>query len=360
MQNRTDSQRMTLALQQANRILKGLTNCQIEFVADDRLINSEWGSSQLDMLRNSERIDSAQLIVESESGSKFAIAVRDQNGFAGLAVISGWQGVRDARMNDLTNLLTTVIERALNEESDVDDNVQILDFGPVYNPDQNADDRADFAADFSASNIADFHSEEELESRLENIQKIIEVLEADERTSAFQTQMNPVPLLIETRGAVDAHRIAVEIHETSGRWAMLSLESLDQDILKSRESLKELGAITLFIPSLGALTVEQQNDLISYLATQPSREMPQVIAGLEVSIASDRFERLVKMFCLTRIPWNQISAEGRVSNAEIAQKLMSGALMHRQESSNQVLQENVTMSSRVFDLSAKRRNHLLH
>jgi hypothetical protein len=107
-----------------------------------------------------------------------------------------------------------------------------------------------------------------------------EDLDTMERKGQQRSTTSTEPLLIESESNTSIARMAFELHERSERWAFLSLHDLASDTLDTRENLKGLGAITLFIQDLSALTAAQQIRLAEYLSAQPTSEMPQIIAGI--------------------------------------------------------------------------------
>jgi Sigma-54 interaction domain len=118
--------------------------------------------------------------------------------------------------------------------------------------------------------------------------------------------------LIETKPDFPLHRIAVEIHQMSERWALVNLSDLPSDILDSRESLEELGAVSLFIKNLESLSVEQQIRLAEYLATKPGMDMPHIIAGitaLEEGAETQILPHLLDQFCHSQLDWTDRSPE---------------------------------------------------
>lgn len=273
---------LTETVSKINRILEGLMGCTLEFRPADALTTDEWNLSQLELIDE----DDGRGFLESESSGDFGFPINVNGAFAGLAVVNGSQGLRHGKLLILAELLSVILEKSLvgqeREESAriVEERLQVLQL-----------------ADEDDSNVVPMRT-----SRLERVRQMIADLEASEaRESVEETKSSSttsVPLLITTASNFPLQYLAIEIHQTSGRWAMLSLADLPADVLDSREGLKELGGVTIFIRDLRQLSGHQQEKLAEYLAMNPSTDMPQVIAGLNADTEQTALNaRLASQFC---------------------------------------------------------------
>lgn len=85
-----------------------------------------------------------------------------------------------------------------------------------------------------------------------------------------------LPTFIEGLSYSEMRRLALEIHDLSGRYAFLHLSDLSWS---SRDELADLGPVTLYVPDIGLLTADEQRRLADHLRTRPGVDTPQFIFG---------------------------------------------------------------------------------
>ncbi|MGE0764644.1 MAG: hypothetical protein AB7N80_15315 [Bdellovibrionales bacterium] len=85
-----------------------------------------------------------------------------------------------------------------------------------------------------------------------------------------------LPCLLEGPSQDDLKRLALELHELSGRYAFVYLSDLNWN---KASDLKGLGPVTLYVPDITTLTLDQQIALTEYLRLHPSVEQAQIVAG---------------------------------------------------------------------------------
>ena len=86
--------------------------------------------------------------------------------------------------------------------------------------------------------------------------------------------------LIESKYVSEVHKMAMELHSHSMRYAFLEYRDLDKETRHSLPALLKLGAITLFIPSVLDLTLKEQEVLLS-LMQENSVQRPLLMVGTE-------------------------------------------------------------------------------
>jgi hypothetical protein len=282
---------MTETVSKINRILEGLMSCQLEFRPAGELVSGDWNLSELE-LRLDHESDVSPRFIECESSGDFGFPIHVDGSFAGLAVVKGNNGMKSERLVALADLLSEILQQQLHQQdrgvstSALEERMKVLQF-----------------SDDEESNVIQIRP-----TRLERVREMIAMLEEDAAasTTIVDATSNPktsLPLLIDANIEFPMQRLAIELHEASGRWAMLPLEDLASDILDSRESLKSLGGMTLFVRDLASLSEQKQTKLAEYLSTLPSGEMPHVIAGRSEGFI---LPRLLNLFCVTRL---DLSAE---------------------------------------------------
>lgn len=114
--------------------------------------------------------------------------------------------------------------------------------------------------------------------RLREDQQKPRLLQAQDTALQFN-----LPCLIEGQSHFDIHKMALEIHERSGRYAFLSATIVDPSVYKNVEAFNGLGPCTLFIPDLSEWNAERNQDLYSLLCQRPRAGSPQFITGSVVS-----------------------------------------------------------------------------
>ncbi len=287
-----------------NRILEGLIGCSLEFHPSDSLTAEEWDRSELELLRGEEAEEKPEYLQSELAENSYGFPLNYLGTFAGLAVV---RNLKNAKLRDLlrlAELITVALENSLEQEQRRANQVSI-----------------------EASNVIP------LRKGGEAVLKVIdkETLETDP-----SAPLKSLSLLIETQPDFPLQRIAVEIHQLSGRWAMVGLEDLPKDVLDTRENLKEMGAMTIFIRDVASLKPEQQLRLAEYLAIKPSGDMPQIIAG--IAPEAEILNHLRELFFCTQLDFTQKSSE------EITSDLVKSSLQFILEKTR----EKVTVDERRY------------
>lgn len=83
-----------------------------------------------------------------------------------------------------------------------------------------------------------------------------------------------LPCLLEGLSHLDLKHLALELHELSGRYAFIYLEELTWT---STADLKGIGPVTLFVPEIATLTLQQQIALTEYLRSRPNVDEAHVV-----------------------------------------------------------------------------------
>lgn len=282
---------MTDIMNKINRILTGLTGCELEFRSLDELDPIQWNTERLkNMTADGPRY------IEGESNGSFGFPVNSGGSLAGLAIVRDMAGARPAQLTELADLLASVLANSLERETRIEDTRRVEERLQLLEENNNV----------VPLRPARVPREE------------IEWVELPEAPVPVDNAISALPLLIEAPQGFPQQRLALDIHQMAARWAFLSLNDLSPNILDSREELKALAGITIFIPDLTKLSEHQQLKLREYLATQPGPEMPQVIACVTTPVDILRREgrvlpRLIDSFCLVRVNWFE-RREGEISS----------------------------------------------
>lgn len=287
-----------------NRILEGLMSCRLEFQPVSQLSPDEWNTRDLALMCVNE--ESAPSYVEGESTGAFGFPVNLHGTFAGLAVVRGMRGARSAQLIQLAELLTAVLESSVTRQ-DRGDRLRMMEEQIQLLREEMKED----------SNVVKLRSSRPTQE--------FSVTDMPEPYEPIESPITTTPLLIQVTPGFPLQRIALEIHHMAGRWAFLAIENLASDVLDSREGLKELGGITLYIEDICKLSEHQQVKLAEYLATQPSQDMPQIIAGTIESARMLRENgkisaRLLDLLCVSELTWNN------KTGAEVTRELIEASL----------------------------------
>ncbi len=84
--------------------------------------------------------------------------------------------------------------------------------------------------------------------------------------------------LIESPHISEIHKMALELHSHSQRYAFLEFRDLDKSARKDLTELLSLGAISLFVPSILDLTSHEQ-ELLRRLIMQETSQRPLLMVG---------------------------------------------------------------------------------
>lgn len=272
---------MTEMMNKINRILTGLTGCQLEFKSIEELNQLEWNTQSLQAGNGD-----GPLYIEGETNGSFGFPVRAAGQLAGLAIVRDLTDARPAKLKELADLLAAVLSNSLERETRLDSARRV-------------EERLQLAGE--NTNVVPMRP-------LRAAQDELDWEPLPEAPVPVDAAISALPLLLEVPEGFPLQRLALDIHQMSARWAFLSLNDLAPNILESREELKALAGITLFIPDVAKLSEQQQRQLTEYLATKPGPEMPQVIAGVSTPTETLRRElrilpRLIDSFCVIRLNW---------------------------------------------------------
>jgi DNA-binding NtrC family response regulator len=103
----------------------------------------------------------------------------------------------------------------------------------------------------------------------------------DEVQTARRQAIFLTPILLEGEAGTDFHNYAFDIHQRAGRGSFISWNDLDQSRMNSVQGWVELGDMTIFIPSLGQLTSDQQEIVEAYLLDHADETTPRIIAAIQ-------------------------------------------------------------------------------
>ena len=106
-------------------------------------------------------------------------------------------------------------------------------------------------------------------------QKIIDV---DVNKSRLKERLS-FPFLVEAQSEEDAFRMALEIHDHSGRRFFAPIEDLDTSAFADAGALREMGPISVYATCFEYLSPEVQQVWLDYFAGPRGRGCPQLIVG---------------------------------------------------------------------------------
>jgi hypothetical protein len=306
---------MTEIITRLNHIFKGILDCGFEFQPLKELSPELWSADDLKLLTAADANSSADQprYVESFRSGCFGFPVNAAGGCEGLAVVKGWKEGDQSRLLLLAELFTFVFESSMKMTEqkhtlrDVEEKLRMID--------------------------ATAHSNNVIPLRPKQYGEALQFVESSRTPPRNPSPLLTKPLLIEASASFPLQRLALEIHQTSNRWAFVSTDDLPAEIFHSKESLQQLGAVTLFIPNISLLTTNSQLKLAEYLALGPTDEMPQVIAGTTDSAAElGRTQRvlphLLELFFVSQLGWVEHDAAKSQTDREITADLINASLRY--------------------------------
>lgn len=94
-----------------------------------------------------------------------------------------------------------------------------------------------------------------------------------------------IPCLIEARTFSDAQKMAVEIHQLSGRQIFVQWSDLSDEAKRNTHFLEEITDATILIPDIASVSQEERINLIDWLSGPRTKDCPQVIAATVIPYA---------------------------------------------------------------------------
>lgn len=98
-----------------------------------------------------------------------------------------------------------------------------------------------------------------------------------------------IDCLIESERAQDIHKMAMELHSHSHRFAFLEYAALSRNCRLNLSELKQLGSVSLFIPNILDLSLEEQT-VLAALVRENSLQRPLLMVGAPVAYSELRGE----------------------------------------------------------------------
>ncbi len=294
--NNKSNQQTNQLITKLNSLFQGILGCEFEFQSLRQLGSAElWSKADLETLQSpaSER----PRYFESIRGGHYGFPIDTDGKCAGIAIVKNYDASDSKRLLMLADLFSFVLEASLQGQEQRD-KLQAWENRLQLMKIENTSD----------SNVIP----------LRKIRLVTPSVTSEDSTvldfrSAMGLGQGPLmtkPLLIEASESFPFQRLVVELHQLTSRWALLSTNDLPKDIFSSKEKLRELGAITLFIPNLSALSMESQLKLAEYLSGQNDPESPQVIAAIHESpetleLGQKVLPHLLHLFYNANLRWTE-------------------------------------------------------
>lgn len=154
-------------------------------------------------------------------------------------------------------------------------------------------------------NVERLDTIEILESQLERIQsnpnKNLIRLEDRRHSKALDLEVNKTrakeklsfPFLVEAHCEEDAFRMALEIHDLSGRKFFAPIEDLDTSAFQDAGALRSMGPISIYATCFEYLSPTVQQVFLDYFSGPRGRGCPQLIVGTTRSYADLKLDKEV-------------------------------------------------------------------
>lgn len=285
-----------------NRIFENVLGCRVEFQPDDELSLVDWSSNDLDEVRGEAALSPKYIV--SQSTDSFGFPVRREGVLLGLAVVHGFKDARPQRLMVLAEMMSMVLDYGVRQGDRVE-KLRVIE-----------------------ERMAAFGDRSNVVPLFRNVDSnVLQITETE--LIAQDTLVSPLltsPLLLVANAAFPLNRVAVEIHQMSGRWAFVSVEDLPATIFDSRESIEQLGGLTLFIRDIARLTTGQQIKLAEYLARAASDETPHVIAGANESVEDLLHSGRILPYLSRLFTVSPVNVATKKSASQITQELVEASL----------------------------------
>jgi hypothetical protein len=300
------------ALARLNKMFEGIVGSKLEFLSCDDLLDREktqmWKDADIALVMTSQVRDFT--FVESNASGTYGFPVWMDTDFLGLAIVKNVTNVSGAKLLVMAELVGLFIEQSLRQGDRreklilLEERMRVLENAP---------------------NVIQLRPRKKLKDTMD-LDNFIDEVEISTPAKS-PSPISSLPLLLETKSASLLHRIAVELHQIAGRWALVASDDLPADIFNSKESLQELGNMTLFVRDIAKLTTNQQIKLAEYLSLGHQADAPQIIAGTSAPIASLLSEgkvlaHLVNLLTYAELKWTD------KSNEQITRELVDATIAH--------------------------------
>ena len=286
-----------------SRIFESILGCSIELQMMDQIIAQEWNASDLTDLRANPSL--SPKYIQNIEKTVFAFPIRQQNELLGLALVIGFKDASPQRLMMLAELMMMVLDYSIRQGNRgerlrmIEERMALLD---------------------ENSNV--------IPLRPARYDRVLRATEPDMNSEENENLASPLitnPLLLISKPGFPVNRIAIEIHGLSKRWALVGSEDLPTEIFSTRESIEQLGGLTLFIRDISTLTTAQQTVLGEYLGRAASEDTPHIIAGATESVEDlvhngKLLPYLSRLFTVSTLQSNGKSA------AEITKELVNASL----------------------------------
>jgi len=268
-----------------NIVFKGFTGCRIDYVPAAKLNFQDWPLLDLEGVQIAPQDRAAY--IKSVNGDRLGFVVLNEGVFSGLIVVSNWQASDARRLFDLADLATSMIERQISGRADE----LITQVDGLKKAEENLTLQRGFGNVIPLSRAK---------------QPLI-----DESWSADTAASELVvsPLLLQVHAGFPIHRLALELHERSQRFAFLALNQMPKHELETSAQFAALGPVTLYIEDLSMLSLERQRELAKLLSVSQGDETPLVISAIsndkDLLIETGLLDQeLAGLLVHTRLPWN--------------------------------------------------------
>lgn len=293
---------MTQLTKRLNRIFDNVMGCKLTYQLADEVSDSQFPAVEIAALRAN--LTEAPQYIEGLNAQTFGFPISVRGSFSGLVVVEELEGARPQKLMMMAELLTMVLENGLRQEDRkerlrlIEERLSLMD---------------------EDSNV--------IPLRPARYGRVLQVVDTHMESEMGPSPVVTTPLLLETEASFPLSRVAIEIHHESKRWALLNIEDLAPDALNSRESIEQLGGLTLFIRDLSNLTTVQQLKLAEYLAAKPTEDMPHIIAGVnqpaqDLIQAGRLLPHLVEQFAVSNVQTSNKTA------GQIAKELIDATVQH--------------------------------
>jgi hypothetical protein len=291
-------------LKRINGLSQGLLRCEFDFVQLSAL-GPEWNSEDITSMASASFKSVLPKYIENRHG-RFAFPLFSESKCHGVLTVTGFADYSHKNLVLMSDFISLVTFDFSHSRKDAGESLDTQDSNSSHEPlssqtSGKGDHKTAYQPAFgSLSKIVVKNEAKRDGERNDQNDKIIsiseerkqrglpaETLSLTDLLASIDASTKPLklqkPVLIEASESEVAalSRIATDLHDRTGAWAMFGINDITRDVFESKTGLEELGQVTIFIPDIAKLTTQQQIRFAEQLSN-PKNTL-QVIAVTSMS-----------------------------------------------------------------------------
>lgn len=204
----------------------------------------------------------SEISIVTMKGSDLHIPIHAEGHFLGTAVVPAALDLNEEKKSDLAQMVRLVLEPTMYNWY-------------LERKETNLQQLAD--AQFPTDNLKLFGEE------IPPINETLEQNDADSSGGLQRSQLISNLIHLEGKNPLMVKKIALQLHEMTHRWAFVPFADV-KDQLQTALDISKMGAMTIFVDEVQALSSQEQDLLLEYLAAPRCDEEPLVITASSLTM----------------------------------------------------------------------------